>query len=205
MNSLDEIRVARERLQGGRLIPPEESRDVVLLRLQIGKGEPRQVILEVTPDPFNGVELWAIRWQEHEVHVVRQGEPLGCMCPAMVHKEDIQAVSEGLGEGVDEELEHVRIEIRQFQEEALARRGFHGAIDVEPFEDMLHRANRLHTTRGKAPPADGQEAETAFILAKDPDGAGVRGGNGLLELGLTGGLERWDGLRLFLCGWGAAL
>jgi hypothetical protein len=205
MDGLDEIGVARECLQCGRFIHLEESRDVVLLRLQTGEVEPRHIILEVTPDPFDGIELWAIRWQEHEVHVVRQGEPLGRMCPAIVHEKDIQAVSEGLGEGVDEELEHVRVEIRQFQEEALARRRLHGAVDVEPFEDMLHCANRLHATRGKAPPADGQEAETAFVLAKDPDRAGVRGGNRPLELFLTGGLEGWDGLRLFLCGSGAAL
>jgi hypothetical protein len=70
MNGLDEMGVARERLQGGRFIPLEERRDGVLLRLQTGKGEPRQIILEVAPDPFNGVERWAIRWQEHEVHVV---------------------------------------------------------------------------------------------------------------------------------------
>lgn len=189
MNGLDEISVARESLQCGRLIPPEESSDVVLLRLQIGKVQPRQGILEVAPDPFNGVELWAIRWQEHEVHVIGQGEPLGRMCPTIVQKEDIQAVSEGLSEGIEEELEHVRIEIRQFQEEARARRGFHGAIDVEPFEDVLDRANGLHPARGEAPPANGQEAKAAFVLTEYPNRAGVRGGNRLLELGLTGGLE----------------
>jgi hypothetical protein len=88
------------------------------------------------------------------VHVVRQGEPLGCMGPPIVQQEDVEAVSEGLGEGIDEELEHVRIEIWQFQEKAFARRRFHGAIDVKPFADVL---------------------------------------------------ERWDGLRIFLCDWGAVL
>ena len=109
MNGLDEIRVARESLQCGRLIPPEESSDGVLLRLQIGKVEPRQIILAVAPDPLKGVALGAIRWQAYEVHVVRQGKPLGRMCPTIVQEEDIQAVSKGLGEGIDEELEHVRI------------------------------------------------------------------------------------------------
>jgi len=80
----------RESLQCGRLIPPEESSDGVLWRLQIGKVEPRQIILEVAPDPLNGVELWAIRWQEYEVHVVRQGEPLGRMCPTIVQEEDLR-------------------------------------------------------------------------------------------------------------------
>jgi hypothetical protein len=70
---------------------------------------------------------------------------------------------------------------------------------------MLHRAHRLHATRGETPPADGQEAETARVLAKDPNRAGVRWGDRPLEVGLTGGLEGGDGLRLFLCDWGVAL
>ena len=205
MNGLDEIRVARESLQGGRLIPPEESSDGVLLRLQIGKVEPRQIILAVAPDSLKGVALGALRGQEYEVHVVRQGEPLGRMCPTMVQEEDIQAVSKGLGEGLDEELAPVRIARRQFQNAALARGGFHGAIDRDPCEDVLDRANGLHPTSREAPPADGQEAEAAFVLTEPPDRAGVRGGHRRLELGLTAGLERGDGLRLFLCAWGAAL
>jgi hypothetical protein len=56
----------------------------------------------------------------------------------MVHEKDMQAVSGGLGEGIHEELAHVRMEIRPCQEEAFARRRLHGAVDVEPLEDMLH-------------------------------------------------------------------
>ncbi len=37
MNSLDEVRVAGEGLERGRLIPPEERRDVVLLHIQSRK------------------------------------------------------------------------------------------------------------------------------------------------------------------------
>ena len=70
---------------------------------------------------------------------------------------------------------------------------------------MLDRSHGLHATRGEAPPPDGQEAEAAFILAKDPDRAGVRSGNRPLEVFQTAGLEYWDSLRLFLCDWGAAL
>ncbi len=205
MNGLDEIRVAREGLEGSCLIPPEERGDVVLLHLQSGKVEPRQGILEVAPDPFNGVELWTIRRQEHEGHVVRQGEPLGGMRSTVIQQQDIQAVSEGLGEGIDEELEHVRIEIRQFQKEVLASGRCHGTVHIAPLKDVLNRANRLHPASGEAPPADSQEAEAAFVLTEHADGAGVRSRNGPPEVGLTGGLERYNGLRLFLCDWGAAL
>jgi hypothetical protein len=199
MNGLDERRVARERLPCGGLIPPEERSDVVLWRLQRGKVAPRQIILEVASTPFNGVELGAIRWQAHEVSVVRQGEPLGGMGPTMVHEEAMQAVSEGLGEGSAAALEQVGMERRQFPEEARARGGCHGAIDGAPVEDVWHRANGLHPTRGEAPPADGQEAKAAVVVTAHPNRVGVRGGNRLLELGLTGGLECGDGLRMLLC------
>jgi hypothetical protein len=69
---------------------------------------------------------------------------------------------------------------------------------------MLDCSDRLHTTGGQAPPSDSQEAEAAFVLAEDTDGASIGGRDDLLEAFYTGSLERWNGLRIFLCGWGVA-
>jgi hypothetical protein len=46
-----------------------------------------------------------------------------------------------------------------------------------------------NAARGEAPTADGQSAEAAFILAKHPDGAGIRGGNRPLDVRMTSSLE----------------
>ncbi|MDW8146428.1 MAG: hypothetical protein RMJ55_19580 [Roseiflexaceae bacterium] len=43
---------------------------------------------------------------------------------------------------------------------------------------MLDDADRRHAPRGQAPPPDGQQTEAAFILAEDPDGARIAGGDG---------------------------
>jgi hypothetical protein len=43
------------------------------------------------------------------------------MRPTVIQEQDVQAVGEGLDEGVDEELETFGVEIRQFEEEPLAR------------------------------------------------------------------------------------
>ena len=51
------------------------------------------------------------------------------------------------GEGVHEQLEHLGIQIRQFKKEALTRGGGHGAIDIEPFEDVLDRLPRVGPRR----------------------------------------------------------
>jgi hypothetical protein len=60
MNGFDEIGIARESLQGDRLIPPEESGDVVLLHIPIGELEPRQRVFEAAPDPLNRVQLGTV-------------------------------------------------------------------------------------------------------------------------------------------------
>jgi hypothetical protein len=70
---------------------------------------------------------------------------------------------------------------------------------------MLDCANRLHTRGGKAPPSNREQAEAAFVLAEDPDGASIGRRDNLLEAFSTGRLEGGNGFRIFLCGWGAAL
>ena len=205
MNGVDEIGIARESLQGDRLIPSEEISDVVLLHIQMGESEPRQRIFAVAPDPLDRVQLGTVGGQEYETHVSREHEPLSGMRATIVKEQEIQAVRESRREGVDEELEAFRVQIGQFQEEPLAGGGFHGAIDVEPLEGMLDGANRLHATGGEAPPADRQETEAAFVLAEDPYRTSIRRWDGLLEAFPAGSLERWNGLRIFLCDWGAAL
>jgi hypothetical protein len=125
--------------------------------------------------------------------------------PAVVPEQEIQAVREGLGEGLDEDLEALGMQLRQFQEKPFTGRQLHRAIDREPCKDVLHRAHGLHAIGGEAPAADGEAAKAAFVLAKDADGPGVRRGDRPLELCLAGGLEGGDGLRLFWCDWAAAL
>jgi hypothetical protein len=203
MNRLNQGGVAREGLQRRRFIGPEERGSIVLVGLQRREVKPGERVFAVSPDPLKRVQLWAIGRQAHEAHVGREGEPLGGVGPAVVQEQEIQAVREALGEGSQEELEALRVEIRQLQEEPVARGRLHGAIDRQPLEDLLHRANRRHAARGEAPPADGQAAATAVVLAKDPDGSGVRRGDRPLEAFLTGGLECRDGLRLLWCDWGA--
>jgi hypothetical protein len=205
MNGLDEIGVVRERLSRGGPIPLAERHEIVLLHIQSGELEPRQGIFEVAPDPFNRVQLWTVGRHEHEAYVGRKGAWLGRMGSTVVQESEVEAVREGLGEGIHEHLEALGVQIRQFQEEPLTSRGFHGPIDIEPLKHVLHHADGLHARGGEAPPADAESAEAAFVVAEHPDRTGVRGGNRRLALCMTGGLAGWDGLRLFLCGAGAAL
>lgn len=123
----------------------------------------------------------------------RPPQVLSGVCAAVIQEQDIQAVRKSLGKGIDEELEHVGIQVRQFQKEALAGRGLYGAIDVEPFEDVLDHADRLHPTSGEAPPADGQQTAAAFVLAEHAHRTGIVRRNDALQPLLTGRLKFLDG------------
>jgi hypothetical protein len=156
MNGVDEIGIARERLQGNCLVPSEEMGDVVLLRIQSGELEPRQCIFEVAPDSLDGVQLGTVGGQEHETHVRGEPEPLSSMRATIVEEQEIQAGRESRREGVDEDLEAFRVQVGQFQEEPLAGGGLHGAIDIEPPKDVLDCANGLNAASREAPAADSQ-------------------------------------------------
>ena len=166
---------------------------------EIGELQPGHVVLQVAPDLVDGVQLGALRWQNEQTDVLRQGELGGGVRPTVVYHEDIEAVREGLREGIDEELEHRGVQIRPLEEEPVARGGLHGAINIAPREDMLDGSKRLHSARGEAPAADGEEAKAAFILAEHAHRAGVRGRDDLLEACPTSSLERGNRLRGFLC------
>jgi hypothetical protein len=156
MNSLDEIGIPRERLQRGSLIPLEERGEVVLLHIQGGKLEPCEPIFQIAPDALYGVQLGAIRRQEDQAHVGGEREPLGGMRAAIVQEQEVEAVRKGRREGIDKELEACGVQIGQFEKEPVTGRRLHRAIDVEPFEDMLHAPDGLHAIGREAPPADGE-------------------------------------------------
>jgi hypothetical protein len=199
MNSLHEIRKACEGLKGGRFIGLEEEVQIILLGIELGALQPGHVVLQVAPDSLDRVQLGAIRWQEEETDVLREGELGGGVRRTVVQQEAIEAVGEGVREGIDEELEHLGVQIRQLSEEPLTCRRLHGAIDLEPLEDMLDRSHRLHPTRGEAPAADGEEAKAAFVLAAHAYRTGIRRRDELLQACPTSRLERWHRLRVFWC------
>jgi hypothetical protein len=86
MNSLDEIGVACERLQCSGPVGLGQLGYISLLPIQVRAVEPGQRILEVAPDPLNGVEFWAIGRQAHQAYVRREDQALGGMGPAVIEE-----------------------------------------------------------------------------------------------------------------------
>ena len=112
MNSLDEVRGAGEGLERGRLIPPEERRDVVLWHLPSRQLAPGQRVLQVAPAPRHRMQLGALGRQAHEADVFRNGEPRGCVGATIVQQEAMETVRERLGEQVDKHWAVLGVQIR---------------------------------------------------------------------------------------------
>jgi len=142
MKSLHEIRIARGGLQSGSFIALEEAAQLVLWGLDRGALQPGHVVLQVAPNPLARVQLRAIRGQEAQTSVLRPGELGGGVRPTVVSHEEMEAVGECLGEGIDEELEPLGVQRWPRSEEPGTRRRLHGAIDRAPREDLLDRSHR---------------------------------------------------------------
>jgi hypothetical protein len=132
------------------------------------------------------------------------GEPLGGMRATVIQKEDVQAVGDGLGEGIDEELAALGVEIRPFEEKPRARCRCHGPIDIAPFKDVRHPADGLHPAGREASATHRQHAKAVVVLAEHPPWARMHGRDDMLQSLATGRLERPDRLRVFLCDGAAA-
>ena len=72
MNGLHPIRVAGEGLERWRLVGLKQVRDIVQLGREIGKVQPRQIILQIAPDSLNGVQLWTVGRQPYIVDILQR-------------------------------------------------------------------------------------------------------------------------------------
>jgi hypothetical protein len=203
MDSFHQVRVPGERLEGERIIGLQQVSDIELLRVEINELLPGEGIFQVTPKPLNRVQLRTIRWQPHGSHMLRPPQALGGVGATVIQEQDVQAVGEGLREGVHAQLEPVSIQRGEFQEAVLARGWGDGAIDREPFAGGLEDPERLDPLGRESPSAHRQQATTTFVRAEHAHRAGILRWDDALELLLTSRLEVPNGLRGFLCAWGA--
>jgi hypothetical protein len=172
---------------------------VILLRIQMGKLPPRQHVFEVAPNALDRVQLGTIGRQPDRADIRRQNEPLGRVGTAVIQEQDVQAIGVRLGKGVEEDLEHLGMEVGEFEKEALAGGRRHCTVDIEPLEDVLDRSDRLDAACGKAAAAHGQQAQTTFVLTEHSHRAVLRWRDDAPKLLQTACLKLADGFGVFLC------
>ena len=96
--------------------------------------ELREPILEIAPQPLDGIQLRRIRGKEQEGHIFGQAERLGFVKGAIIEQEEMETDGVGGSEVVEEEVKALGVEGGQFQKEALARQGFDRPVEVEALE-----------------------------------------------------------------------
>jgi hypothetical protein len=133
-----------------------------------------------------------------------EGEPLGCRRATVIQKEEVQAVGNGLGEGIDEELDALGVAIRSFEEKPCARGRGHSTIDIAPGKDVRHCVDGLHPAIHAASATHRQQAKAAFALAEYPHGARMHGRDEMLQPLAAGRLALPDRLRVLWCDWAVA-
>ena len=67
----------------------------------------------------------------------------------VIQQEEIDAIRKRPRDSVDEELEHLGIQIGLVQETPLARGRGRGAVDVEPYNGVLDQPDRLDPAGGQ--------------------------------------------------------
>jgi hypothetical protein len=117
--------------------------DLVQSSGEVGERLPGHRIFEITPAPLDRLELWTIRWPRDTADMFRPAESRRRVGAAVLSQQEIQALGEGLGERLAEELAHVRMPIGEFQKDARAGGRSHSPIDIEPCEDVWDSAHGL--------------------------------------------------------------
>jgi hypothetical protein len=195
MDGLHERRRARQGWQSGRFVIPEEEAQIILLGLEMNARLPGHGVLEGAPDPLDRVPRGALWGPAEPPDVLGQGELGGRVRPTVVPQEAVEAVRNGLGDGLDAAWAHLGVQVRPRQEAPSARRPLHGAIAIAPRADRRDGSPRRPPTRGEAPAADGAAADAACVLAAPAHRTGGGRRHHVLEACPTGRLERGNGLR----------
>jgi hypothetical protein len=130
-------------------------------------------------------------------------EPLGRIGAPVIQDQSVQAAGVRVGECLEKDLEHLGLEVGEFETDALAGGRRDRGIDIKPFEDVLDRPDGLDPARGEAA-AHGRQAQATFVLSEPAQRLGRLRRDDALELLQTGHLNLRDGLRVCLVCLGCA-
>jgi hypothetical protein len=100
-------------------------------------------LLELLPEPFDGVEFGAAGRQKDVLYVARESEPLGLVEGSVVQHEHVQAMRKRPRKPVQEKLVAVGVEALLLEKEALPRLRFDGSVEVERIVRGLLPTDRL--------------------------------------------------------------
>ena len=125
---------------------------------------------QLLPEPFDRVQLRAVRGQPHEDDVVWYRHALGHVRRGLGQQDDVATLRIALAKLVQKDAEALGVQVRQLPPEGLPSGGFDRRIQPVRLLERLDNLDRLHAI-AREPTVEGQaQAEATFILAEDPHG-----------------------------------
>ena len=147
MNGLDQLRIAGKGWQGRRLVGLQEVAHRVLWRSKGRELSPGPFLLQGAPDPLPRVQLWTVGRPPHVPDLLRPPHGRGRVRTVGIHEQEVQAVRQGLGEGVHQVWAGLGMARRPVPTAGLPGGGGHGPIDGEPRADVREQTTRWEAAR----------------------------------------------------------
>jgi hypothetical protein len=92
MNRLHEVHVPGECLARGRIIGLSQAAHILLLCIEIREQRPSQIVLQVTPDLLNRIQLWTVGQEPQGADLLRPTHAVGGVRAAVIQEQDVEAV-----------------------------------------------------------------------------------------------------------------
>ena len=108
-------------------------------------GEP---IFEIAPEAFDRIQLRGIGREEEKADIGRQAQSVGLVKGPIIEDEEMEVGGRSGSQLLQEELKEGAGQCGQLQKEALARRRFHGPIQIETLEPIGSRDHGLEPAGG---------------------------------------------------------
>jgi hypothetical protein len=198
MHGFHQIGRCRQGLSRGRVLGRQQGSALARWRLPIEALLPGQVILQVTLDPRDGMELWAGGRSPSGPHIVGPLQARRGVGATGIHAAERDAMRKRRRERVDDEREPRRIPSGPLQDKPLARGRGHGAGDVEPVKGVLDPPYRVDLAGGQPSATHRPSPDATVVLAPHTHRAGMRRWHGAPPQRCTGRLQRRNGRRGFV-------
>ena len=170
MDRLHQIGIAGQPAQRGSIICAHALDQFALQRIQISKGQPRHLLLEILPDPFGRVHFWISGWLEDQPDIRGNLQAFGCVCATVIQHQEIKGGRMRFGELVKKQLHLSGIQRRQQQEKVLTSRWCNAAIHPTVGVVVLDGSNWFDAFGRNPAPPNGMQPEPTFILGKHLEG-----------------------------------
>lgn len=129
-----------------------------------GGGQIGELVLEVLPETFDGVEFGAVGREVDQDDIRRWSEGAGDVGGGVVEHQEVEGVGFLLAEVIQEQLEAGGVQPGEFQPKGVSRGRLDGGVEPAVFVKRSHHFQGFDPTGGDASSHRQVQTNTGFIL-----------------------------------------